>query len=449
MIRTDPLTACGHATQLEMPISITQSGASLTLTTPYGTFAGSVAPDAAFIPGPMVVPGPLPATLVQYISWTLRRDGALIRATATVTTLSPGIAPLPCTAVANFRIVPEFRLVSFNLDGMDGVALNYPLIFRFNDLVDPASFNPDTLRVVGAPGPFFEAFHTDGDALALLPYTPNFADLFDAGLQPDEEYDVILPAYPETIVLRSIHGAPLALSVSTSFRTVMKAEFVEPRRLLVHAAGPSSFPPGLGDEDGCLNAATNSLYVFPGFQTGTDASAILLCLTNEGGPHVVPEQCVPAHDADDVGSSSADESGKINLPALRIAFDEPIHPAVAAAYDVPGQVATNLQLWHVGDLDANPIPVTAANQVRTNRPVVIQRGSQVPPPIAQAILVPLAPQPPGTYVVVVRSLTDLPGSALVTSNEPSPSVGGYAAIDAAISGVVPEGYRYYFRTTTP
>ena len=93
---------------------------------------------------------------------------------------------------------------------------------------------------------------------------------------------------PEADVLRSIHGAPLARSESTLFRTVTKPTFVEPRRLLVHGPGPLTSPPGLGDEDGCLNAATNSLYVFPGFQTGTDASAVLLCLTNEGGPHVVP-----------------------------------------------------------------------------------------------------------------------------------------------------------------
>ena len=447
LIRTDPLTACGHATRFEMPILITQSGASLSLVTPYGTLAGTASADTAFFPGPLVVPSGSPIIIQQYSSWALQRVGAVLRGTATITSLGhPSLTPPPCTAIANFSVPPEFRLVSFNLDGVDGVALNQPLIFRFTHDVDPASFNPDTLEVVGGSGPFFEQFHADGDLLALLPSTVNFQDFSDSGLEPDEEYDVILPAAPETNVLRSIHGAPLAQSESMSFRTVTKVTFVEPRRLLIHAPGPLTSPFGRGDEDGCLNEATNSLYVFPGFQTGTDPSAMLLCLTNEGPPHVVPEQCVPAHDARNQGEFSAMESGKIDLPAVRISFDEPIYPTEAYAYDVPTQLAANIQLWHVGDLDANPIPVTAANQVRTNRPLLVQQGSRVPPPIARALLVAIGPVSSGTYVVVVRSLTDLPGNALVTSGSPSPSVGGYGAIDAAISGIVPAGYRYYFRT---
>jgi hypothetical protein len=216
--------------------------------------------------------------------------------------------------------------------------------------------------------------------------------------------------------------------------------FVEPFRPLVHAPGPYASPPGRGDEDGCLNNATNSLYAFPGFQIGASAADTLLCRIHEGPPRVVPEGCEPAHDARGQGTPSAVAAGHVDLPAIRVRLNEPIDPGPLAVHP-PSQRSPTVQLWRVGTVDGDPVPVTASEQVPTNRPLVVQSIEQ-----AEVILVATGPLPPGTYLVNVLGLTDLPGNPLVTTDGPSPADGGYEAIDAAIAGVVPAGRRIYFRT---
>lgn len=441
--RTDPTSACGNSPKLGVPITIAQAGADLTLTSNQGSFAGSVSGDIASFPGPLIVFHVDTSQYVRYTSVSVQRNGTALEGTAEVSvSASPSGTPATCQGDAAILIVPEMRLESFNLAGATDVALDAPLIFRFTDDVDPASVTPDSLQILGT-APFFWATPVvvDGRELALLPYLPNFADYSDAGLSPGADYDLVLPDLLSTDTIRSTRGAPLAQRALHTFRTVPSVVFVEPRRPLVHSPGPLASPLGRGDEDGCLNNPGNGLFSFPGFQAGATASDTLLCLLNEGPPHVIPELCDPAHDARNVGTPSAASPGQVDLPALRIRLNEPVDPADVVLRDAGTLRSVNVQLWRVGDAAGSPIAVDASNQMQVNDPLVVQDYLQT-----EVILVASNAVPPGTYLVNVRGLTDLAGNPLVTSDAPSPSIGGYQGIEAAVAGVVPPGYRLYFRT---
>jgi hypothetical protein len=51
---------------------------------------------------------------------------------------------------------PDLVLLGFNQPNVSGVALNQPLVLTFSADIDPLSITPDTLRIVGDTGPFFE-----------------------------------------------------------------------------------------------------------------------------------------------------------------------------------------------------------------------------------------------------------------------------------------------------
>ncbi len=436
---TRDLAGCGGGPVVEPPIVVTvvQAGANLTATTPYGVLSGSIEGDRATLAG----------VLFDGASYTTIGSLALTRVTSGARgpaqwTSSPNATgfPVTCSGTSSFDLVRNLRLVSFNLPDVAGVELNTPLVFRFNDDVDPMSITPDTVRIVGTPSFTFESIVVDGDSIALLPFVPNFEDYSDSGMAPGTTYDVFLPSFPSVDLVRSVWGAPLAAPESFLFATTPAASFVEPRRPLVHAPGPFSGPDGRGDEDGCLQNPTNEHYEFPGFQLGSDATARLLCLVNEGAPRVRVGACAPTHDQRSVGTPSATVLGSFDLGAIRIRLDEPLDPVSVVPWDPTTQLSVNVQLWRVGDASANPIDPPV--QVRTNKPIVsqsVQVGTEV-------ILAPVGPEPPGTYVVNVSGVTDLPGNALLLSDSPDPAVGGYAGIDAGLAGTVPAGVRLYFRT---
>src|SRR5262245_48025460 len=220
-------------------------------------------------------------------------------------------------------------LVGFNMPNIAGVPLNYPLIYTFSDNIDPLTATPDTIQVVGSPSFTFETIVVDGNLVAELPFIPNFEDYSDSGLAPGKTYTVFLPTFPAVDTVRSTRGRPLVTAESFTFNTNPVATFVEPRRPLVHSPGPISQPnppPGAkGDDDGCVQNPTNSHFNGT-FQTGTSADALLLCLKNEGPPHVILDECSPTQDQRAVGTPSAIAGGFLDLPAIRVRFNEPLDP---------------------------------------------------------------------------------------------------------------------------
>jgi len=363
----------------------------------------------------------------------------------------------------------DMVLVGFNLPNIAGVPLNQTLIYTFSDNVDPASATPDTLQVItltpGQPSFTFASILIDGNLVAELPRIPTFDDYSDSGMAPDTEYSVFLPVFPAVDTIKSTTGRPLVRAESFTFRTFPAPLFIESRRPLIHTPGPVTGTSGSrGDADGCLQNATNSLYDPNNpFQTGTDQSARLICLKNDGAPRVLLDQSIPTHDQRAVGTPSGVSAGLLDLGAIRIRFNEALDPLtvtpsaqiVAPAGDqtvVPPDgnktLAANVQLFFVADADLIPLPAISAPgftpnqiQVSTNVPVVIQDLNT-----AEVILVPTGPQKQGVYVINVKSTKDLAGNFLNPATRPSPSVGGYAALDAALNGKIPIGYRYYFRT---
>src|SRR5262245_3953798 len=349
----------------------------------------------------------------------------------------------------------QMVLVGFNLPNIAGVPLNSPLIFTFSADVDPFSVTPDTMQIVGSPSFTFETIVVDANLVAQLPFIPNFEDFSDSGLAPATQYSVSLPIFPAVATARSKEGLPLVQAEAFTFATIPSFTFIEPRRTIVHQPGPITDVSGRGDDDGCINNAQNELFdelnVCNNFQFGPNRCTDpdydshpmkLLCLKNEGPPHVLASLCIPKHDQRAVGTPSAVASGLVDLGAVRVRFNEPVDPTTVVPYQPTAQLSLNVQLWRVGDSDANPLPAfPGPQQIKTNKPVVVQDLNQT-----EAILVAVGPQQQGTYLVNILGLKDLAGNPIVTNDRPSPSDGGYGPIDAGLVGKVPPGWRLYFRT---
>jgi hypothetical protein len=369
-----------------------------------------------------------------------------------------GLASLLATTVAFSAVscggggsTPQMVLISFNLPNVAGVQLNAPLIWTFSDDVDPLSCTPDSIQIVGFKtgttpplpvGYTFEKIVVDGNLVAEIPFTPNFEDYTDSGLVVDSTYNVFLPVFPTVNTIRSLTGKPLAAADPFSFKTLPTATFLEPRRPLVHAPGPFGVPPGKGDEDGCLQNPNNELYTYPGLQFGTDPDARLLCLVNEGPPRVIPSLCSPLNDQRNVGTPSAVAPGTLDLGAIKIALNEAADPVTVVPWIPTTQLSLNVQLWRVGDTNANPVTPT---QIKTNKPIVTQSlalGTTL-------ILAPAGPQLQGTYLINIQGVRDLAGNLIMTSDSPplgGPAPDGYASIAPGLVGKVPPGHRTWFRT---
>jgi hypothetical protein len=349
----------------------------------------------------------------------------------------------------------DLVLVSFNFPNVAGVPMNAPLIFTFSEPIDPVSVTPDTAQVVGVPDFTFETVIVDvsssddcpGDALgivALLPTVVTFEDDSDSGMAAGTTYSVFLPTFPAVDTIRSVSGKPLTSAEPFTFTTVPTRAFIEPRRPLVHGPGRFDSPPG--DEDGCLNNLGNEFFGDPPvFQFGTDECANTLCLINEGAPRVLLGASIPTHDQRAVGTPSAVTPGTLDLGAIRIRFNEPLDPITIVPWVPTTQLPLNVQLWRVGDNDANPI---APQAVRTNKPVVVQDTAST-----EVFLIAVGPQPQGTYMVNIQGVRDLPGNLVRTDDRPVQPftcfpvpTDPYEKIDCGLVGVVPPGYRYYFRT---
>ncbi|MDA1194594.1 MAG: Ig-like domain-containing protein [Planctomycetota bacterium] len=366
---------------------------------------------------------------------------------------------------------PDLVLLGFNVPNLSGIALNQPLIFTFSASINPATITPDSLRVVGVAGPFFESTIVDGNLVALMPTVPNFANYSDAGYAPNTQYTVSLTEFPAVTTIESTTGKPLLAADSYTFRTLPAPSpdivsnircngpdgilgtaddtsptsasfFIEPRRAIRHGTPPSSG--GQSDDQGCLQNSGHPLYVSPlvdpsVIQAGSGVGARLLCLQNEGSPRVIAELCTPLHNAVAIGTPSAVTVGFIDLPAIRVKVNEPLDPLTVEPF--AGGVPFNVQLWRVALKDGTP---TGPDQISTNKPIVVQDTGD-----AEIILVPAGPVPQGTFLVnITPAVRDLPGCPLRINDRPNPAVGGYDQYEGlpAFTAAIQPGYRLYFKT---
>lgn len=336
----------------------------------------------------------------------------------------------------------ELVLLGFNQPNVAGVALNQPLIFTFSADVDYASITPDTLRIVGSTGPFFEATLVDGNLVALLPRSPNFDDYSDVGLFPNVLYSVSMPTFPSVDTIESTAGKPLLSAKTFTFRTVPTNTFIEARRGLQHGLPPSLG--GRSDDEGCLQNPQNELYKPPALlplpqQSNSVAGGRLLCLMNEGAPHILRNACSPTHDQRAVGTPAAGSQniGKISLPAIRIAANELLDPPTVTPYPST-KLPVNVQLWRVGLLNGTPI---VPEGIQVNKPLIVQSLAGV-----EIILVASDAVLQGIYMVnVTANVKDLQGNRLVLTDEPNLAGTVYQPVDPT-SPAVPQGYRYFFQT---
>ena len=336
---------------------------------------------------------------------------------ALATCLAFGLGTTSCGGGGGGGSSPDLLLLGFNQPNVSGVSLNQPLVFTFSADVDPISITPDTLRIVGFTGPFFEETIVDGNLVGLLPRSPNFDDYSDSGLAPDTTYSVSMPTFPAVDTIESVAGKPLLEAGSFQFRTVPatalnvpRFAFLETRRRLVHGLPPSLN--GDSDDEGCLQNRGTSLFIDPipalvsldplPQQTNSLPGGRLLCLENEGAPHVIPEECVPTHGSHAVGTPSAGSQnvGHVDLPALVLSLNEQVDPATVTPYDPVSQLSLNLQLWRVALIDGTPLAPPEAIEV--NKPLLVQKQGST-----QLILVASAPVLQGIYLITV-SYTHLP-----------------------------------------
>ncbi len=103
-----------------------------------------------------------------------------------------------------------------------GLFLNQRLIFEFTDDVDPRTVRPETFRI--RLGPRF-SMQADGDFLVggtqvtFVPRLPTQGNLGDAGLMRASTYRIEIQGSPNTDVVKSESGRPLASTFVTTFST--------------------------------------------------------------------------------------------------------------------------------------------------------------------------------------------------------------------------------------
>ena len=372
---------------------------------------------------------------------------------------------------------PDLVLLGFNVPNLAGIPLNQALIFTFSAPINPSTITPDSLRVVGTSGPFFEQTIVDGNLVALIPTVPNFADYSDAGLQPDIEYTVSLTEFPAVTTIESTSGKPLLQADTFTFRTLpaktssivsnircngpdgilgtaddttpgSPSFFVEPRRGIRRGTGYVAG--GRDDNDGCLqNSATgNSLYQSPlvlpsALQSGSGPGVGLLCLQNEGSPRVIESLCLPRHDQRAVGSPSAVAPGLIDLGGLEIRVNEPLDPLTVEPFF--NGIPVNVQLFRVALKNGD---FTGPDQIATTKPIVVQDTEE-----SSILLTAAGPVQQGIYLINISpAVKDLPGCPLLTTLQdplaPPSSQGGYNVYESEpdFQQLIGPGYRIYFHT---
>lgn len=185
-------------------------------------------------------------------------------------------------------------LIDFAQQDRAGVYLNETLVFAFSEEIDPSSVHGNTVSIRNEDGTAAQGkWKVQGRELLFHPRLPMKADGSDAGLQPDQVYDVVFKGFPAYGALQSVDGNHLEKSCSLRFETVegesfSSALFLDPKP----GAAPdvvsiNGTPVSAVDVDGLVVAAGTSLEIVfsePLFPTSIAESDAEIHVRNvEGG----------------------------------------------------------------------------------------------------------------------------------------------------------------------
>ena len=118
--------------------------------------------------------------------------------------------------------LPGVVLVNFAQAGEDNVPLNRVLEFVFSAPLDPASVGPASIQIRQGPtfgASVFGKYIVEGNTVRFEPALPGLCDLSDSGFQPNTNYRVTVIGSPEEFAIRSLTGAPLQGTTSSTFHT--------------------------------------------------------------------------------------------------------------------------------------------------------------------------------------------------------------------------------------
>jgi len=141
----------------------------------------------------------------------------------------------PILGLAACGDAPRFRMESFLQDRLGPIRLNEPLVFRFNEEVDPSSLlSPSTLSLHDeSGGAALGSWRAKGQEVIFEPDSPLQSDLSDTGFKPGRTYTVRFQGFPAFGSLISTEGRHLDRSYSISFKTVSEGvsapeRFIDP-----------------------------------------------------------------------------------------------------------------------------------------------------------------------------------------------------------------------------
>jgi len=128
-------------------------------------------------------------------------------------------------------------LTSFLQGGLDNVALNERLAFRFSEAVNPNTVAHASIQIrkgnafgLTAEGEFVVA----GSVVYFYPALPGLCSLADSGFQPDTTYRVQLMGNPEEFAIENTQGQPLNETLTFEFHT---RDDLDPNKFIDQIAG--------------------------------------------------------------------------------------------------------------------------------------------------------------------------------------------------------------------
>jgi hypothetical protein len=296
----------------------------------------------------------------------------------------PGLPPL---SVELFNFAP----------GFGGVHLNSPLELSFSSPVDPASVNPDSIRIFtttssGDAEPGARAvgeFFTSGNIVTFEPRIPQRGDLSDSGLQMGFTYTIQVPAAPDIISpVRTVEGDPNMVEYVEFFSTLNSTILPAPLDILSE--------PNL--------TRLHLFFIDEGIQNGTDpcprASPTNPSGANPKSPQVVETD--PEEGETGYGTITGIVPGLgtafVRLDPISLRFSEPISPWRIRAEDIKiqnvnlGGETFDLNFFFRQDRAESRLQIT-----------VFDKDSA----FDQASV------PQGTYVLQLTNFSDLAGNPLI------------------------------------
>lgn len=214
-------TDCGGGVTQVPPYdaTITQTGATLNLQTPYGALGAEVSGSTATVTGTLIYG----SSYVTFPPFALVKGVSGLTGTATWhSSPNPTGTPIECSGTSTFSLSPVIQLLSFAQASQDGVALNATLEFVFSREIDQATITPASIQIWRGPSYSSQVpgtFQVNGASVYFDPELPGLCTLEDSGLMPDTDYRVTLIGTPDQSSITGLNGAPLARTASFSFHT--------------------------------------------------------------------------------------------------------------------------------------------------------------------------------------------------------------------------------------